>query len=113
MATLMAIWFRERARPAHPSLADVLGCLADAARVKGLPLPVIETDYESARELRYLLAQSIGCRLDDLLPPGWPRANRCIAMFDGVKIIARRPQSCKHEVDGWREHFGLLAEIWS
>lgn len=30
-----------------------------------------------------------------------------------IEIVARRPESCQHAVDGWRDHFGVLAGIWS
>lgn len=92
-------------------LIDALLALATQARLDCRPLPVIEMDFRSARQFAELVAQSIGCHLYDLQPNDRP--DGCVAMFDGVKIVARRPQVCKHEVDGWREHFGPLAEIWS
>jgi hypothetical protein len=93
--------------PERVTLLEALSRLADNAQVHGAPLPIIETDVLSAIELVSMIARDTGYLAGSSRSPDY------VGMFDGVKIVARSPQSCKHEVDGWREHFGPLAEIWS
>lgn len=100
--------------PEQVSLYRALSHLADHAKILKRPLPIIETDLETACRLAELLASDLGCYRSDLTPRDpLERAVGVVAMFDGIKIVARLPRSCKHEVDGWREHFGPLADIWS
>lgn len=97
-------------------LADLMAQLSDSAMMANRPPPVIETDLASAMLFASLLAQDIGCSLRELTPAvlGDDRSSaNFLIQFDGVKIVARRVDICKHEVDGWREHFGPLADIWS
>lgn len=95
-------------------LSELMVRLAANATIKGREAPVIETDFESAKLFAILLAQDIGAPLRDLVPAAamLGRAD-CLIQFDGVKIVARPVDICKQEVDGWREHFGPLADIWS
>jgi hypothetical protein len=90
-------------RPIH----FIVAAMADKARIERRPAPVIETDYESAKILCEAICDSLGCRLGDLSGPAVNTPY--MMMFDGVKIVARRipPQ------DLYREHFGVLADIWS
>lgn len=63
-----------------------------------------------------MLAKSIGCDEADLVPRAADMAVgqfATVCQYDGVKIVVRRVDICQHEVDGWREHFGPLADIWS
>lgn len=86
------------------TLLEALSRIADTAALYRQPAPVIETDRASAQALASMIVMATG-------EPRLRHQPDCIAMFDGVKIVARRPEVCKHEVD-WREHFGPLAEIW-
>lgn len=91
--------------------------LANFARERSLPIPVIELHPSIAQRLADMLAAEIGdpaffgnrgCAMHTAGRPVW-----LFGSFDGVSIIAPRAKTCKHEVDGWREHFGPLADIWS
>jgi hypothetical protein len=89
--------------------------IADEAKLQKRSDPVIATDLLTATLIAEALAEDLDCPLNELRPygqgyigdPGW------LYRFDGIKIVALTPEICKHEVDGWREHFGPLAEIWS
>lgn len=88
------------------TLSGLLMDLAERARILRNPAPVIETDMVSAIVLADALQREL---------PGfrWVPDGNVIAMLDGVKIVARHSNICKREVDGWRDHFGALADIWS
>lgn len=94
----------------HVRLSAAFGVLADDALLNNRAPPVIETDLFSAVRLAELVCRDIGCGAGDLMPGP---SSEYVLMFDGVKIVARRPQICKHQVDEWRDHFGALAAIWS
>jgi hypothetical protein len=81
-------------------LTEALSIISDKAKLDGMSPPVIQTDLLTAMELRWLINQELGGFL--------PRQDDCIAMFDGVKIVAAPQPDAK-----WREHFGILADIWS
>jgi hypothetical protein len=93
------------------SLITAFAKMGDAARLEGRPLPVIATDVFSARILIEAVAGDLGCPVGSLMRS--EKGSPVFGMYDGIKIIALPAEACKHEVDGWREHFGPLAEIWS
>lgn len=92
-------------------LSEALSRLSDHAKMDNRPDPVITTDRDSARFIMRLIEEDIGGDLSlGSRPRDWTPG--VMGMFDGIKIVAGSRQICKHEVDGWREHFGLLADIW-
>lgn len=82
------------------TLGNAISRMADDARMQGRSMPVIRTDIHSAMILAKVLADEIGCNL-------MPRSRDCVAMLDGVSIVAMPAPR-----DGYREHFGALAEIY-
>ena len=70
-------------------LCHILAYIGDEARRDNRPLPVIETDIETAHVLDRMLKSELSGDFE--LPRDHPeRAFGVIAMFDGVKIIGRR-----------------------
>jgi hypothetical protein len=101
---------RMRAEPCR-GLCEAISAMANDARANGREPPVIYTDVFSA----HVLARYIGLELGDhqftrmVKTPGLDH----VAMFDGVKIklvnclpVASEPNQ------EWRDHFGILAEIF-
>jgi hypothetical protein len=86
------------------TLREALSRMADDARMHGRSIPFIHTDVHSAMILAKVLADEIGCTRSDLTP----RSGDCVAMFDGVSIVAMPAPR-----DGYREHFGALADIYA
>lgn len=73
-------------------LCHILAQLGDAARREDRPLPVIETDVDTARLLETMLMWEMSH--DIMLPQDHPeRAFGVVAMFDGVKIKGKKRES--------------------
>lgn len=94
-------------------IGDMLLRMSKHAREQGIPLPVIEMPLWAAQIFGSAVASEMNTVLSRLTPIEQYRKERIVLMYDGIKIVARRPQTCQPAVDGWREHFGPLADIWS
>lgn len=71
------------------ALCHILAYIGDEARRDNRPLPVIETDIETAHVLERMLQAELSPDIG--LPRDHPeRTFGVIAMFDGVKIVGRR-----------------------
>lgn len=90
-------------------LCEVLSAVRAAAHAAGRPTPVIYTDIESAHELGAIIMSELGAPVRFNVRD--PAADH-IVMFDGVKIRAIAPPVAVDPHAGWREHFGLLADIF-
>lgn len=98
------------------TLEDAILEMANRARELRAPAPIIATDLESAKILASIIADHAGTIVGQFMPRpldivagvGWT-----LCQYDGVKIVVRTDDPCQPAVDGWREHFGPLAEIWS
>lgn len=102
--------FGGKPTPVPRPICALLSHMADLALSSGVPKPVITIDGWAGYMLADAVGAEVGCGWSDLIPHREPGL---IMMYDGIKVVARREQICKHEVDGWREHFGPLADIWS
>lgn len=84
------------------NLRETFAILVDLAKCEKRPMPVIQTDIHSAMALRKIIEAELGVRLAN-----YPD---CIVWFNDVKIITNRQNP---DQAAFRDHFGILAEIWS
>jgi hypothetical protein len=76
-------------KPHMKPLRDLLGIIGDDARRNNRPLPIIETDMETARLLRDLLMRE--ATPDVAISRDNPEyVFGVVAMYDGVKIKGRK-----------------------
>jgi len=86
---------------------ELLNKMADVARCAGQSMPVIETDTASAHLFVDALREETGFGFGDLHGSydDWSH----VISWDGVEIRIRKLTN----EDLYRDHFGVLAEIWS